>query len=530
MTTTCGAAVMAFLLVLGGASASSRAMADGQPTAGGVLTYALSSDPSTHDCHAGDGFPTIHALAPHYSTLLRIDPAHYPQIIGDIADSWEIEEDGLTYNFRLHPGILFHDGTPLTAADVKASFDRIRKPPPGVTSVRQSLFEDVDSIEAPDELTVVFRLKRRNTAFLALLASPFNCIYSAALLTSDPDYPAKHVMGSGPFRFVEYVAGAKWVGRRFEKYFRQGLPYLDGFEAYVVPGAAIMTAIEGGQVMADFAGISPAERDALMKSMGSRIKFQENARLSNFQLTFNTERKPFDDTRVRRALSLAIDRWSAESTLRRTTSAGLIGGLLRPGSAMARSSQALERLPGFSRYAAASKDEARRLLRQAGHDDLRFTLTNLSIPNPFDAIGVYAIDQWRQVGITVTQEILPVARWNSARFSGRFDVITDFVGEFIDEPTLQLAHYLSHDRTSANLSRVIDRTLDDLYERQMRSADFAERQRLVLAFEQRVLEQAYVAPISWSYRIVPLAAQVMGYTTTPSIHANQDLADIWLKQ
>lgn len=509
---------------------SAPAAAGEQPKRGGVLTYAINSDPPTYDCHAADGYSTIHVLAPHYSTLLRLDPLHFPAVTGDLAESWEVRDSGRTYVFRLHSPVRFHDGSALTAADIKASFDRIRNPPPGVVSARQAQLADIAAIEAPDERTVVIRTEKANAALLTLLASPWNCIYSAKLLKENPDYPAKLVMGSGPFRFVEHIAGSKWVGRRFEDYFRAGRPYLDGFEAYLVARPALPSALEGGQVMTEFAGLAPAERDALKQSMGGRIKFEENVRLSNFQLDFNTAKKPFDDVRVRRALSLAIDRWAFEPQLRRSTSAGLAGGLLRPGSAFARSNREMEALPGFSRDAESAKAEARRLLKEAGQENLNFTLTNLALSNPFAPIGIYAIDQWRQIGVTVEQETLPLSRWNGARFGGNFDVVVDFVGEFADEPALQLAHYLSHDKAPANISRAIDRTLDDLYERQLRTSDAQERISLVRAFEDRVLQQAYVAPISWSYRIVPLAAPVMGYVATPSIHANQDLAEVWLDQ
>ena len=517
--------VLAGLLLGAGAARAADA-----PQHGGVLTYAVVADAPTYDCHAANSFSTIHYLAPHYSTLLRIDAAHYPSVIGDVAESWEASDGGQTYTFHLRPNIRFHDGSPLTAADVKASFDRIRNPPPGAVSVRRAQFADVTAIEAPDERTVVFRAKQPNASLLTLLASPWNCIYSAKLMRENPDYPTKLVMGSGPFRFVEHVAGAKWVGKRFEGYFRAGLPYLDGFEAYVVSSAALTGALQGGQVMAEFRGISPAERDALRQAMGDRIKFQETVRLTNFQLAFNTAKKPFDDVRVRRALTLAIDRWAVEPQLRRSTIAGVTGGLLRPGYALARSARELEALPGFGRDGAAAKAEARRLLKEAGAETLHFTLTNEAVPNPFATIGIYAIDQWRQVGVTVEQNTLEASRWNAARLGGNFDVVVDFVAEFVDEPSVQFTHYLSHDLAPDNVSRAIDRTLDDLYERQLRATDLAERAKLVHAFEERVLREAYVAPVSWGYRITPLAAKVMGYITTPSHFLNQDLAEVWLAQ
>jgi peptide/nickel transport system substrate-binding protein len=505
-------------------------LADEEPRHGGVLTFAVTNEPNTRDCHAADGYSSIYALAPHYSTLLRFDPPHFPQIVGDLADSWEIRDDGRTYVFHLHPGIRFHDDSLLTSEDVKVSFDRIRRPPSGVTSVRQSQYADIVGIDTPDAATAVFRIAKPDPAFLTLLASPWNCIYSAKLLRENPDYPAKIVMGSGPFRFVEQVAGSKWVGRRFENYFQPGLPYLDGFEYYVVSRPTYTTALIGGQVMAAFSGISYDEKETLARAMGDRIKFEEGARLSNFQIVFNTEHKPFDDVRVRRALSMAIDRWSAISILRRMTGAGMIGGIVRPGSAMARTAEQLQNLPGFSRDTATARTEAGRLLKEAGHEDLTFTLTGDANADPYIPIGVYVIDQWRQIGVTATQTPLPPPAWNSSRFSGNFDAILDFVGEYADDPSLWLGHYLSRDRSPENISRAIDRTLDDLYDRQRRASDPTERARLVQQFEERVIREAYVAPMTWGYRLVPLASKVMGYVATPSMHVNQDLATVWLKQ
>jgi peptide/nickel transport system substrate-binding protein len=515
-------------LVMTGAMSPASAL--DAPKRGGVLTFAVSSELSTYDCDAADGYPTLHVVAPHYSTLLRIDATQYPQIEGDVAQSWEVSDNDRTFTFHLRPNIHFHDGSGLTAKDVKASLDRIRNPPPGVVSVRQAQFAEVTSVEAPDDLTLIVRSAQPDASLLTIFASPWNCIYSARLLKENPDYPVKIVMGSGPFRFVDHVAGSRWVGRRFEQYFRPGLPYLDGFEAYFIARPALTTALEGGQVMAEFVGVSPAERESLSRSMGSRIKFEDNIRLSNFQLTFNTQRKPFDDIRVRRALVMAIDHWAVQPLLRKSTVGGLNGGLLPPSSVMARTEQQFDTLLGFSHSPAETRAEARELLQEAGQEQLKVTLVNVSNPNPWIAIGIYVLDQWRQLGLTVDQMTLPAPQWFAARSSGDFDVVVDFVGEYADDPTLWLAHYLSYDRAPANLSRAIDRTLDDLFEQQRHSTDATARAALVHAFEERVVNQAYVAPITWSYRIIPLAPEVMGYVVTPSIHVNQDLATVWLNR
>src|SRR5205814_1267560 len=113
-------------------------------------------------------------------------------------------------------------------------------------------------------------------ALLANVASPWNCIYSKARLDADPRYPEKTVMGSGPFRFVEYAPGSHWLGKRFENYFVKDRPYLDGFRIVEVSGAAMVNSLAGGQVMAEFRGLAPAERDRIAAARGDRIRFVES--------------------------------------------------------------------------------------------------------------------------------------------------------------------------------------------------------------------------------------------------------------
>ena len=115
----------------------SQALADINPKRGGTLEFAVTVEPGNYDCHGNISFAFLHPIAPHYSTLLKFDAANYPQIIGDLAESWSVSADRLTYTFKLRPNILFHDGSRMTSADVKASYERIVHPPPGVVSARK---------------------------------------------------------------------------------------------------------------------------------------------------------------------------------------------------------------------------------------------------------------------------------------------------------------------------------------------------------------------------------------------------------
>ena len=159
------------------------------PKHGGTLVFAVDAEPSNYDCQANVSFAFLHPVAPHYSTLLKFDTANYPQVIGDLAESWSVSPDKLTYSFRLRPEVLFHDGTPLTSADVKASYQRIAHPPAGVISARQVDYASISAIDTPDPLTVVFHLQWPDAAMLANFASPWNCIYQGAKLAADPQFP-----------------------------------------------------------------------------------------------------------------------------------------------------------------------------------------------------------------------------------------------------------------------------------------------------------------------------------------------------
>jgi peptide/nickel transport system substrate-binding protein len=171
------------------------------PRRGGVLLAVIGADPPSLDPHQESTFATIQLVAPLYSTLLQTDPYDYPKIIGDAASDWKTSPDGLTYTFKIRPGIKFHDGSPLTAVDVKATYDKLLNPPAGTRSVRKNSYSAITTVEAPDASTVVFKLKFPSASLLLNLASPWNVIYPKKYLDKDPNYFMKNVVGSGPFKF-----------------------------------------------------------------------------------------------------------------------------------------------------------------------------------------------------------------------------------------------------------------------------------------------------------------------------------------
>jgi peptide/nickel transport system substrate-binding protein len=509
--------------------AAGHATAQEEPVSGGTLNFAVVSGPSTYDLHSSNSFSDMHYLAPHYSGLLTFEWQNYPDVTGDLAESWEESEDGLTYTFTLNDGVLFHDGTPMTSRDVKASYDRMRSPPEGVISVRQASFSDIDTIETPDDLTVVFNMLRANASMIMVFASPWNAIYSADRLEEDPRFPVTNVLGTGPFVFNEYVAGASWSGDKFDDYFVEGRPYLDGFIATQISGSSLLNALEGRQVMAEFRGIVSPQRDQLAAAMGDSITFQEGPRLTNWLFAINTTRPPFDDQRVRQALNLAIERCEGLTQLAKIT---LIsperGAPLWPDNPAALSEDELAEYPGYSCDIESNRERARELLAEAGQSDLNFELTNRAIPHPYDIFGIYVIDQWRQIGVTVTMTSLPTSSYAQLRSSGDFDVIMDFAPEFTDSAVLNLTKYLSRSRSPSNFAQYEDAELDALYETLTYGENEEERTEAAREFQARLLDQAYYIFLGWSTRIVPLSPRIQGWVFSPSHMLNQNMQDIWL--
>jgi len=501
------------------------------PKKGGILNFAVVAEPPTLDCHAVTTFAFAHPGLPHYSKLLKMKGNYDDlKIVGDAAESWEIAPDGLTFTFKLHKNIKFHDGAPLTSEDVKASYDRIINPPEGVISARRSFYQDITKIETPDAHTVVFRLGQPNASMLTSFASPWNCIYRAAKLKEDPKFPEKTVLGSGGFEFVEYVKGSHWTAKRFDGYFLNGQPYVDGFKAYFVKSNAVVPGMLGGQFDGEFRGRTPNERDQLVNGLKDNATVMEGPWITSLLFSFNVKKKPFDDIRVRQALTMAVDRWKGSEALSKISMLKYVSGFLRPGYEFALPPAELEKFPGFARDMEKARADAKKLLADAGVPNLKVKLVNRNVAEPYTPAGIYLIDQWRRIGIEVEHTQLETKLYFDAMKEGNFDVLVEFISDFADDPTVQFDKLLTKKKSSQAASGHEDAKLDELFDKQAREIDPAKRMAIVNEFERHALRQAYSAPILWWNRIIVLNKKVKGYEHQANHFSATSLVDVWLDQ
>jgi peptide/nickel transport system substrate-binding protein len=513
------------------------AIADETPKRGGTLTYMVPADaPPSFDGHREATFAMVHVTAPFYSVLVRINPENPSSTTDFVCDlCTEIPkptDDGKTYTFKIRDGVKFHDGTPLTSADVVASWSRIINPPEGVTSARQSYYMMVDKLEAPDPVTVVFRLKFATTTFLPALADPFAYIYQKAKLDKDQHWYEKNVLGSGPFKFVSYETGQSVTGERNPDYYHKGLPYLDGFTAiYAAKQATRVDAIRGDRAALEFRGMPPAARDQLKKDLGDQITVQESDWNCGNLITPNQKKKPFDDVRVRRALALAVDQTKGAPALSKIATVRTSGGMVFPASPLAATKEELEKIAGHWPDIEKSRAEARRLLKEAGAEGLSFDLLNRDVDQPYKYVGTFVVDEWSKIGLKVAQKVVPTGPWFESMRNGNFDVTMEANCQSVVNPVLDVGKYLPHTVYTENYGGYEDAKEIEMYNKMLREPDQAKQRVLMREFETYVLDtQAHEIPMMFWYRIVPYRSYVKGWKISPSHFLNQDLATIWLEK
>jgi len=501
------------------------------PRKGGILLAVIGADAPSLDPHQESTFATLQMVAPLYSTLVQIDPYNYPKIIGDAATEWNIAPDGLTYTFKIRPGIKFHDGAPLTATDVKATYDKIVFPPEGVRSIRKNAYSAVTSIAAPDPGTVVFKLKFPSASLLDNLASPWNVIYPKKYLDKDPNHFKNNVVGSGPFKFKSYTRGSTFEGERNPDYFVKDRPYLNGYKFFISPETSVRAAaIRSGRAYIEFRDLPNSEVEAIRKQLGDKVVVQQTPMVGQFGIGMQNTVKPFNDVRVRKALTLAIDRYTGGRVLFPLTGLRDVGGPMRPGTEWALPAAELEKLPGFGKDIEKSRAEAKRLLAEAGYPNgFKTILKNRNVKLPYQDFAVYVIQEWRKIGIEVDNRPLETAAWFAdLRDTGNFELGVQPTVEYVDDPDQFLRRYTTGD--PSNYGRLSDPAIDDLFSRQARTLDPAERKKLVFELQKRVLEHAYYMPGLWWTRNVVHWAKVKNYVAPPSHYTNQKLQDVWLSE
>jgi peptide/nickel transport system substrate-binding protein len=471
------------------------------PKHGGMLRYGITMRPPHFDIHQSGTINTLAAMAVMFDNLIRRDPRDSGQtIIPDLAHSWEIAKDGTTYTFHLRQGVLFHDGAELTADDVKATFDRIRQPPQGVSIPRSVLFRAVSEITAPDKYTVQFKLSeaRPPNFIMSAIASGWNVIVRKKTL-EDNNYNLRKVQvypGTGPFRSVKFVENESWQFEKNPNYWNKPLPYLDGITFYhALPfSTELGSAILSGRV--DYVRITdPVTWRKAKETQGMSVaRFNQSV----IQGTWvNSKKKPFDDPRVRRAMHLAFDRHTLVDVVKDVTPMR-VGGFIYPFSEWATPTEELFKRVGYQEDSGPAIKEAKALLASAGHPDGIQGLDFLVRDVPSFKLWSQAIQAMLQEGLNIQCNLRTVVEsvWFDDTASGHFDLaIGAIVSTLLDPSDYFNAWY----RTGGpqNYSFWNNEKFNGLVDQIDREVDAKKRLALVRQTEEIMEQDPPLLPIAW---------------------------------
>jgi peptide/nickel transport system substrate-binding protein len=364
------------------------------PTLGGTLTISLAAEPTGLD-------PTTNPSAAikrvvHYNlleSLLKVD--RNGKVVPMLAKSYTISKDGKEYSFILHKGIQFHDGKPCTAEDVKYSLERILEPK--TAAPYKMYYENIESIQVVDPVTVIFRLKKADSMFLFNMARGDAVIvprYAADQLKSTP-------IGTGPFKLVEWKRGDSVVMAKNADYYIKGRPYLDKVIFKFIPDpSSQLAALKAGDVDVIAYDMAPENVVALEKD--GRFKVLKGHTTTDVILAMNHSKKPFSDPKVRQAITQAIDR--------KAVIQGAMSGFGTPiGSHMDPTNPYFVDLSGLYPY---NPEKARQLLTEAGYP--KGFEAVLKLPEPYvyaRRSGEVIADQLSKVGIKLTLEVIQMGQW-----------------------------------------------------------------------------------------------------------------------
>ena len=469
----------------------------GTPKRGGILR-ARGWDPPHFDPHLTRAFMTHTALSFVYNKLLRhkVGPDVPPGtfiVEPDLAERWEAPDD-TTYIFHLRQGVKWHNKPPvngreLVAEDVKFSFDRFLTVP---GNPERQLLESVDRVEVVDRYTVKFVLKEPFVWLLDILANAM-CMWIVAPEVAQKYGDFKKVetaIGTGPFLLESYEPNVKTIFKRNPDYFRQGLPYIDGVEWLVVQDESTGLAMyRTGQLDTGPGGnwaVRQEDLEALKKSHPN-LRYQDMLAINSTTIWMRTDQPPFNDVRVRRAISQAIDRQALiEAVYLRGEPSPAIG------RGLAQWSLPIDQLGEGARYYQYNPKEARRLLAEAGYAKGLKTQLTVSSGYGRDLIEATQLVQryLKDVGIEVELKIQEYGAYQATTGQGKFEGLAmgPFAVAWEGDSALYGPYMPDQPR---NRGHVNDPKLTAMVQEQRRTKDPEARKQILVDFQRYAAEQQY---------------------------------------
>jgi len=460
------------------------------PKRGGVFTRASSWDPPVIDPRLTQSVGLYQFAGLVGSRLVRYafpDEATGPSDLslkGDLAESWQSTPDARVWTFKLRQGVKWHNVPPLNgrefvAADVKYCFEAYAK-----EGAQSFTFQEIEAIETPDKYTVRVHLKTPNVLFPQNVAEPITVLFSREVLEEDGDLK-KRMIGTGPYTLKEHSRKVRVVLARNPDYFDRGRPYVDQYVILSTPDAATrMAAFRTGQSDVIWLA-SPSEVETIRRTNANAVVQSYHNSLTPFGVALAQDKPPFNDVRVRRAVSMAVDRQKQADTL--FEGHGIIGWGV-PYMYYQDKAPTLAQLGPWWQYRPA---EAKKLLAEAGHPNgFETTLFYYEyFPQMSSQVQLVQQDLKRNLNVDVKITKLDYTTYYGRYVESKWDGMAwgfqsgHAVG--LDERTYQYMH----SKSTKNFFRVNDPVIDELTTKLRQTPERAEQRVITKKIVDREFDQ-----------------------------------------
>jgi peptide/nickel transport system substrate-binding protein len=471
------------------------------PKSGGVLHVMLREDlPQGFAIHETATYSTSFPSLPCFNNLVFFDQSKPTEsadtIVGDLAEKWSWQDNYRNLVFFLRKDVKWHDGKPFTSKDVKFTFDMLREAPEAQAKLRinprKDWYANLEAVEAPDPHTVVFRMKRPQPSLLMMLASGYTPIYAAHI---PPAQYRTSCIGTGPFKVKEWRKGEFVEYVKNPDYFIKGRPYLDGLKYIVIVERGTRTAaMQAGQLDVACPGETSKTTMEQLKKAVPQMVFHQVAQDVSDNMIMNTKKPPFDNPKVRLAVSYAIDR---RGLIQASHQGGAVLGaamLPKPYGVWGMLEKDLLGLPGYGKPE-EMKARAKKLLAEAGitaDKPLRVEMATRAVAIYVD-MASFVINELKQVGIEATLKQVETAQWHPMATRGDYQIGANLTGLGTEDPDANFYENYACG-SPRNYSQYCSEEVMKLFDRQSQELDPKKRLEMVIAIQKR-LEQDAARPI-----------------------------------
>ncbi len=505
------------------------------PKHGGTLNVMLREDLSQgFSIHETSTISTVWPAMPCLNNLVLFDPLKKTEsvdtIIGELAEKWSWQDNYRNLVFFLRKGVKWHDGQPFTAKDVKFTFDMLREAPDAPAKLRlnprKDWYANIEAIEAADAHTVVFRLKKPQPSLLLMLASGYTPVYAAHV---PPANYRTGCVGTGPFKVKEWRKGESVEYVKNPDYFVKGRPYLDGLKYFViVERGTRQAAIQAGKLDVSFPGeTTKAAAEQLKKTVPQLVITPYSQNVSD-NIIMNVKKPPFDNVKVRLAVSHGIDRRALIQAVHQ--GGAVVGASLapKPWGFWGLGEKDLLGLPGYAAQPADEKTKARKLMAEVGYSQekpLKVEIVTRSIAIYVD-MASFVINELKQIGIDASLKQIETAQWHPMATRGEYQIGANLTGIGPDDPD---ANFFENYGCGSprNYSQYCSEEVMKLVDQQSQELDPKKRLAMVYTIQRKLEADAARPILDWKIDYFTVWPHVKNLIPHQSIYNFGRMQEVW---